>query len=264
LPIPLEAAAASATNPNPDAPSLFEQQVPSPEATDVTTPAEALVEVPNPDVAPSPQAMSADPTGLRDLADLTNARLKAPAAQKPGLTPEQLRILEQDHDRVSAQAEQLATQRQQLTVEADKRYMESRARALSFRSSGAEDGVVRRLDLRGVPQEKLERVLNRHGITMREMRIEAPVLNRSPLSSVETDAGEYHTQEMVAPGYYEVFQMSDMTFATIARLENEFMRRHRLDPLKTKWVSVTFSVQYVGGTLGYDLVITDAEYERIE
>lgn len=157
----------------------------------------------------------------------------------------------------------LARRREEVERESEKRMMISKARQLDLVSGGAEDGVARRLELRGVSKEVLDRVLAKNGIEILYKDLPAGYQPASPIGAVATDEGTFYAQPVKEAGVYEIMSISPKAYARIARLESDYLRERGLDPARTQFVSVAYGVVLLPGNQGYDLQIVEAQIRTL-
>jgi hypothetical protein len=174
------------------------------------------------------------------------------------------RLLESAREAMLEREARLAQKVAAAAMETAYRRLESKGRELNLKNDGAKNGISRRLELRGVPEGLLERVLFKNGMEILHAHLDANFRSNSPIGSAVTDEGVYAAAPVTREGIYEVVNISPRALAKIASLEEEYIRAQRLDPNKTQLVSVTYGVANLGGNKGYDLVILQAEHRSLE
>lgn len=245
-PLELSPSAAATERHNPDAPS--------------DQPAEAPPSPSDPEVALiAPESAAPPEKGLQpELAP-------DEASDQQSLSAEEIAFLQAARQQREKREQKLEMEASRLSREMLNRNFESRAREWLADSGGAKDGVIRRLELTGYNDDIVERVLFKNGMEILYQHISAgEATGGAPIGSVTTSAGTYTAGSVARSGVYEIVRFSDKAFQRIAQLERQYMARYRLDPKKTRMISVIYGISNLGGNKGYDLVILKAEHQVIE
>lgn len=141
----------------------------------------------------------------------------------------------------------------------DARAAEMRGIEDEFSSEGADEGTVRTLDVKNIPETVLESVLKRYGIRITQRYVEGgssiPFLNQARINDKTYD-------QRFGSGFYEVFELSPEALKYMTVLEEREMRRRGLDPASTRVIKVVFGI--VGSGSGYELSIIEFEYQEID
>jgi hypothetical protein len=131
-------------------------------------------------------------------------------------------------------------------------------RADGFNSAGAEEGVVRILDIGNVPGKISDQVLQKYRIRITKKFISGDnnvfFLNKVQVQDKTFISGS-------ASGYYEVFEIPMEAVKKMTMLEGMEFSRRKLDPSRTRVKKVVFGIIQIDGD--YDLGITAFEFEEI-
>ena len=129
-----------------------------------------------------------------------------------------------------------------------------------FASTGAEQGVVRLIDIKRYPQSMQQRFMRRYNIKIEHKYVRSGRGN-SYINAVLTDKGSYLNRG--GTGYYEVMTLSRELLALMADLEEKELRKRSLDPLRSSVREIVFGLRE-GANGQVDLVVTRFRAEAIE
>jgi len=219
----------------------------------------------------SPEPVPTPPTAhVIEMADVerydppTPTPTPTPIATPKPLTDSQKRLLEFDAKAELKEREMIQDYQRLSQARAGWAIERTRGRDLGHVANNGDHTVVRHLEFRGVPEDILSRVLEKNGIDILYMHLDKSTKTNSPIGSASTDGGEYYAQPALKPGFYEVINISPKTEARIAALEDEYLRSRQLDPLKTMMIMVKYGIANMGNTRGWELVILEAKYQRVD
>jgi len=110
----------------------------------------------------------------------------------------------------------------------------------SYSSAGSDHGVIREIDISRYPREMQLRFMARYDIKIEKKMVKA-TSTRSYINAVVTDRGSYVNTG--GPGYCEVMVLSKKTLARIAELEEQELRKRKMDPLRSRVLEVVFGLR---------------------
>jgi len=129
-----------------------------------------------------------------------------------------------------------------------------------YSSAGSDRGTVRELDIAHYPREMQARFLVRYDIKIQTKMVEGNP-RQSYVNAVVTDRGTYLNSG--GRGIYEVMTLSKKVLARMAELEEEELRKRKLDPLRSRVIEVVFGLRE-GDNGQVDLVVSRFRAEAIE
>lgn len=129
-----------------------------------------------------------------------------------------------------------------------------------FSSSGVDEGVLRTLEIRDVPRDVAEQVLEQYGIRTIVAHVDKPASELSYLNQASTHQGTFVSA--AGRGVYEVFTIGGAAMARMAQLEEAAIAERGLDPKASRVESVVFGI--VNTTEGWDLGVKRIEVKPVK
>jgi hypothetical protein len=219
-------------------------------------------------VASMPVPASATPTPAPPASAMPTPADPAETPRPP--KPPETELLLGEADRADLEAErqrltaELQQKRQDALSEIDEQLQKASRtmQAPKLKVAAGSLGTVRELDLKGWPQDVIERIMKKYELRITE-RYAPGSSNQSFLSSAATAAGgRYYASRGGRPGHYQVFELSREVVAHMSRLEEAEIRRRNLDLERTRVASVTFGIVQTSPDQ-YDIGILTFQAEQI-
>ncbi len=146
-----------------------------------------------------------------------------------------------------------------MRISAGARPATTKGQDADFDSRGLEQGTIRTLDIRDLPDHLAGHVLGRYGIRITRKYINTQdgitYLNRVQMS-------DKTFQSSGGSGYYEVFELSPQALRHLTGLERDEILRRKLNPERVRVVKVVFGV--IEGNGEYVLTIREFDFQEIE